>query len=379
MTAPWRFRNPVDIHFDVNAIETTATLLNGARYAIVTYPSPMFQDLAARLEAAAGPAGLVIDDVLPNPERQRLSAQCARFWPGAEQVDVIVAIGGGSVIDTAKVLAAGRAGFDAVMDFVTTGRGGPDLRPVPLLAIPTTAGTGSEVTCWATIWDEAGGAKFSLAHEDLYPKAAIIDPSLMLRMPADLTQATGLDTLSHALESLWNKNVNPVSARHAVDAALMIRDTLGQVLDRPDDLALRTRMSEAAVTAGLAFSNTKTAIAHNLSYPVTLDYGVAHGIACSFTLPHILRSVAEIDGICQQALMRVFGSDLMRGADDLTAELNGLGVPTSFADYGIADSPATRIIAEAFEGQRGRNFIGDKDRFLNMARSHGLLSDPAGT
>lgn len=77
--------------------------------------------------------------------------------------------------------------------------------------------------------------------------------------------------------------------------------------------------------------------------------------------------------------MRVFGSDLMRGADDLTAELNGLGVPTGFADYGIADSPATHIIAEAFEGQRGRNFIGDKDRFLNMARSHGLLSDPGGT
>ena len=373
MTDSWSYWNPVDIHFGRDAVADVAENIGGARYALVTYGEPFFGDLADSLSSAAHPALCVIDDVQPNPDCRRLADQCERLASVPDEVDVIVAIGGGSVIDTAKVLAAGRNGFDAVMNFVRTGAGGEMMTPTPLIAVPTTAGTGSEVTCWATIWDEVAGEKYSLAHPLLYPRTAIVDPKLMLGKSVELTRATGLDALSHALESIWNKNANPVSARHAVFAARAILRDLPKLLDNPSDLGLRSSLAEAALTSGLAFSNTKTAIAHNLSYPVTLRYGVAHGIACSFTLPAILASVASLGGFREGALKAIFGDDLVAGAEALAARLRDLGLDLRFRDYGANEDATTEIIDAAFLGQRGKNFIGTKDAFLAAARNASLI------
>ena len=163
--------------------------------------------------------------------------------------------------------------------------------------MPTTAGTGSEVTSWATVWDTQSGKKYSLSRPNLYPKHALVDPTLMIGKPRQLTISTGLDALSHALESLWNVNANPISAHHAVVAAREILAVLPQLVNDLQNLELRSRMAAAALSAGLAFSNTRTAIAHSISYPVTLHHDVVHGIACSFTLPMVLRSVAEVGGL----------------------------------------------------------------------------------
>jgi alcohol dehydrogenase class IV len=143
-----------------------------------------------------------------------------------------------------------------------------------LIAVPTTAGTGSEVTPWATIWDAADGRKYSLHRPWTWPQAAIIDPGLMLSLPPGATLASGLDALSHALEAIWNVNRNPVSASLAAAAARDIVMTLPALMRHPDDLPLRERMAVAALQAGLAFSNTKTALAHSLSYDITLQHGV---------------------------------------------------------------------------------------------------------
>ena len=373
MTNSWSYRNPVDIHFGADAVAGLAEQIGAARYVLVTYGEPFFRDLADRLSSAAHPALCVIDDVQPNPDCRRLAEQCARLVSLADKADVVVAIGGGSVIDTAKVLAAGKNGFEAVMNFVRSGAGGEQMLPTPLIAVPTTAGTGSEVTCWATIWDEVAGAKYSLAHPLLYLRTAIIDPALMLGKSVDLTRATGLDALSHALESIWNKNANPVSARHAVFAARTILRDLPKLLDTPSDLGLRASLAEAALTSGLAFSNTKTAIAHNLSYPVTLRYGVAHGIACSFTLPAILASVSSLGGFREDALKAIFGDDLATGAEALATQLRDMGVELCFHDYGADESATAEIIEAAFLGQRGRNFIGTKEAFLAAARNASLI------
>lgn len=107
----------------------------------------------------------------------------------------------------------------------------------------------------------------------LYPERALIDPLLTAALPLELTRQTALDALSHALESLWNANRNPVSDTHAVRAARLILEHLPALLEQPQDRALRSTIAEAALLAGLAFSNTQTAIAHALSYPLTLDYG----------------------------------------------------------------------------------------------------------
>ena len=230
------------------------------------------------------------------------------------------------------------------------------------------------MTSFATVWDEERGRKFSLAHESLYPEVAVVDPKLMLGKPYGLTLATGLDALSHSVESIWNVNANPVSARHAVAAAKAILADLANLLSDLGNLELRSRIAEASLNAGLAFSNTKTAIAHNLSYPITLGWGVQHGIACSFTLPTILRSVAGVGGFRETALKQVFGEDLGRGADDLTNFLKSLGVGHRFADHGVPDDACTKIIDEAFAGERGKNFIGSKARFLKAANQSGVLT-----
>jgi alcohol dehydrogenase class IV len=192
----------------------------------------------------------------------------------------------------------------------------------------------------------------------------LVDPLLMVEKPRQLTISTGLDALSHALESLWNVNVNPVSASYAVAAAREILATLPPLVASLRDVALRTRMAKAALFAGLAFSNTKTAIAHSISYPLTLEYGVQHGIACSFTLPAVMRSVIGCGGLCEESLRSIFGSDLHAGARQLERTIEDLGVSTQPSGYGVNPHAWARIVDDALGGERGRNFIGSREQLL---------------
>ena len=229
---------------------------------------------------------------------------------------------------------------------------------VPIIAVPTTAGTGSEVTSWATVWDAANGSKYSLAHPRLYPETAVLDPALIVAAPRGLTLATGLDALSHALESIWNVNANPVSANFTAEAAREIMDTLPQLLENLDDVDLRARQARASLLAGLAFSNTKTALAHNISYDITLRSGTIHGIACSFSLPIVMGWAIGNNPQCDAALRRIFGSDLNEGIRRLAAFLQSIGVKTDPSAYGVSQNEWSRLVEKALEGERGRNFIG---------------------
>ncbi len=157
---------------------------------------------------------------------------------------------------------------------------------------------------------------------------------------------------------------NPVSSNHAVFAAREIIDCLPHLADDLGNVELRTRMARASLFAGLAFSNTKTALAHSLSYFLTLHHGVVHGIACSFSLPAVMRSVIGVDAECDAALRRIFGADLARGADALAALLNRLGVATRATDYGVTRGEWIGAIDAALLGERGRNFIGEREAVL---------------
>ena len=360
----WTYQNPVRIQFGEGAFAALGGLIAGRRYLLVTYGEPMFRELTGRLAKAAGAPALVIDDVKPNPDCADLASQCQRARDVREVPQLVVALGGGSVIDTAKVMAAARGNFNRVWEVLSTGQGASSLDPLPIIAAPTTAGTGSEVTSWATVWDGSGGRKYSLAASSLHPTHAVLDPELTLSCPRGLTISTGLDALSHALESLWNRNANPVSATHAVAAAREILEVLPVISRQLSDRTLRARMLRAAMFSGLAFSNTKTAIAHSMSYPVTLRHGLVHGIACSFTLPMVLRSVIGLDTACDAALAQIFGPDLKVGANRLQGFLEELGVSTRPADHGITSDEWRGIIIDALGGERGLNFIGTKESLL---------------
>jgi phosphonate metabolism-associated iron-containing alcohol dehydrogenase len=361
----WNYQNPVNIVFANGALEKIGALLDGRGYALVTYGEPIFQALSERVQATAGPAQVVIDNVTQNPDFHMLDESCRMFGEAKSEIGVIVAIGGGSVIDAAKVLSASGGDFGAVKNFLETGEGGERLAPIPIIAVPTTSGTGSEVTCWATAWDTDAQKKYSLNLPALYPEHAVVDPELMLGAPRTLTVSTGLDALSHSLESIWNVNANPVSSALAVSAASDVLEVLPALADDLDNLELRSRMARAAIIAGLAFSNTKTALAHSVSYPITLKHGVPHGIACSFSLAMVMRWVAGNDADCDDSLKRIFGPDLTAGADQLQAFLEDLGIATRPEDHGVKPAEWKDLVEEALAGERGRNFLGDRDSVLS--------------
>ena len=354
----WAYWNPVLVSFGAGTFDEVPHLIRKRRYALVTYNQPIFHDLSARLAKAAGEPVAVIDNIETNPDCADLVHSCSVFAAAPQAPEVIVALGGGSMMDAAKVLAASKGDFENVRRHLMDKAPLDTSAIVPVIAVPTTSGTGSEVTHWATVWDAANGRKYSLAHPALYPEAAVVDPQLILGAPRGLTLATGLDSLSHALESIWNVNATPVSANFAVEAAREIIETLPRLLDNLGDVDLRARQARASLLAGFAFSQTKTALAHNISYDITLKTGLIHGIACSFSLPIVMGWAMGKSADCDAALRRIFGPDLNEGPRKLRSFLESVGVKTDPAAYGVAPAEWTGLVEKALEGERGKNFIG---------------------
>jgi phosphonate metabolism-associated iron-containing alcohol dehydrogenase len=304
----------------------------------------------------------VIDRIEPNPDVANLTSMYEAFWREHAGVEAVVAVGGGSAMDTAKALMVGTASgrFDELVALLAKGGAFEPHRVKALVAVPTTAGTGSEVTPWATIWDKAAGKKHSLHLPQTWPEAAIVDAELMLTLPASVTVQSGLDALSHALESIWNVNANPISDTYAVAAAREVMATLPALLRDLGNRELRGRMALAALKAGMAFSNTKTALAHSISYEMTLRFGLPHGIACSFTLPMVLDRAVGTDPGRDAVLGQIFDGELRDAPARLREFLRAVGVKTEFADYGVPEDDSRRMVAHALEGVRGKNFIGTR-------------------
>ncbi|MCW2271839.1 iron-containing alcohol dehydrogenase PsrA [Pseudomonas sp. JUb96] len=359
MTA--RFHNPVDTRYGYGSLKELVSLTDQQKVALVIFPEARGLGLVDRIESLLGDRLVyIIEDVQPNPDVAQLRGTYERFWREAGDCETVIAVGGGSAIDTAKALIVGTESgtFEELLGLLATGKPFVPARSKALIAAPTTAGTGSEVTPWATIWDSASQKKYSLHLDCTWPKVAIIDPELMLTVPAGVTVSTGLDALSHALESIWNVNANPISDNFAISAIRDILECLPQLYRDLSNKELRSRMALAALKAGMAFSNTKTALAHSISYEMTLRHGLPHGIACSFTLPLVLGLAWGRDEARDRTLQQVFGSDLSTAQSQLRAFLHTLQVKTEFIDYGVSAEEAEEMIAFAMQGARGKNFIG---------------------
>ncbi|MBU2877999.1 phosphonoacetaldehyde reductase [Aliiglaciecola lipolytica] len=229
----------------------------------------------------------VFDDVTPNPEKTFLENSYSTF--ADENILTIIALGGGSVIDTAKVFAAMLSYKKLSLEQLLTRK---DITcQVNLIAVPTTSGTGAEVTPFATVWESESNSKHSLY--GIRPRTAILDPNLTLTLPYSETLYPALDALSHGFESLWNKSKTQLSQEAAISAIELICEALPEVEQDLTDVRARKKLQCAATLAGLAISTTKTAIAHAISYPLTSKYAVPHGLACSFSLLAIIDIVGQ--------------------------------------------------------------------------------------
>jgi len=326
----------------------------------MTTPGMVRRGVVDRLKALCGDKILSLYCAEPNPTVASTMAAAQNLHGIA--AEVILAVGGGSVLDLAKGVAALRhpgLAEDWLSAHLRHGQSFPGLfSPPPIVAVPTTAGTGSEVTMWATIWDEADGKKYSISHPALYPQVALVDPELTLTVPEDTTVATGLDALSHAMEAVWNRNANLVSDVLSSHAISVITSTLRQTLLSPSDVSLREAMHYASMVAGLAFSNTRTAIAHSISYPLTGKLGMPHGIACSFTLPEIMRINGAGNGDRLAPIVRALGCRSIDDAAEMTQDfLIDVGVSQYVRRYLPTEGEVAAFVGDFITPGRADNNI----------------------
>ena len=240
---------------------------------------------------SAGDTGFVVfDEVTPDAPIPLVEKGIEVFR--REGCDAIVAFGGGSVMDAAKVIGAAAANGRSPRDLVGYFRGWK--APVPLYAVPTTAGTGSEVTVAAVISDPEKGTKLVVADTRLVPRMAALDPALMTGLPPHITAATGMDALTHAVEAYIGNWGTDFSDRMALAAVSMIYENLPVAYAKGNDLVAREKMALASTYAGLAFTRASVGNVHALAHQLGGRYHTPHGLANAIVLPYVLRfSVAE--------------------------------------------------------------------------------------
>jgi alcohol dehydrogenase len=207
-------------------------------------------------------------------------------------IDVVVGIGGGSAMDVAKIVSVSIPAIKKdihIDDLLNDSNLFSCFDGLECIQVPTTAGTGSEVTPFATVWDYDSQQKKSLSHPMMYAKKAFIDPEFLSEVPPKIAIATGLDALNQAFESIWNLNANELTRPLSRRAAILALQSLPVINELSNDPELRVQLALASLFAGLAISQTRTSICHSISYPLTLKYGIEHGMACSFSILEVFK------------------------------------------------------------------------------------------
>lgn len=357
------FGNPTRIIFGAGKIAELGSIVVGQRICLVTSAGFTRRGLTQRLRNALGDRLVhVVDTIDPNPDLDRLDAIIRDVR--AAGPDVILGLGGGSAMDSGKVIAkavSAPEGWTLALHF----RDGQPVHknaPLPCYVVPTTSGTGAEVTPFATVWDETTNTKYSLANADMFPVAAILDPELTVDMPREVTLATGLDAISQALESVWNRSCNAITFGWAISSLRLSLNALITAGNRPDDLQARSDMAQASLLAGLCISHTRTALAHSMSYPITAHYGLPHGFACSFTLPALFDFNIEVDDGRLDALARALGYEDAQALKLVVAQiLTDADIGAYFTKYVETPTDILKHVSEMITPNRSGNNMRNVD------------------
>ena len=272
------------------------------------------------------------------------------------KIDGIIAIGGGSAVDLAKQISAFHTvKIEKAHDVLRVVQEKSYLENrtniLPITAVPTTAGTGSEVTQWATLWDRDTGKKYSVDAPWLLPEKVWMVPELTISLPARMTLAAGLDAVCQAVESYWSKASNPFSRALSVRAIELITQNLALALSDPHNLKLRENLCTGSLVAGLAFSQTRTTACHSLSYPLTAQFGIEHGLAAAISLAQIAEiNKALVDISELEALFAPCGG--IQGWVDSVC--NGILI-LRLSAFGVTEADFDTIVENAFTGGRMDN------------------------
>ncbi|TVQ22892.1 MAG: iron-containing alcohol dehydrogenase [Spirochaetaceae bacterium] len=347
---PIQLRQPGVIEFGVGRRETLRDHLSGVtRILAVVDPAvrPAIDDVAQIIEST-GRVVEWITEVVPEPpihEVERLRSRVRAFAP-----DCVIGIGGGSAIDLAKILSILSTTDEPVsgilgIDLVTT-------RTPRLIALPTTSGTGSEVTPIAVLTDTDAALKKGVVSRYLIPDVAIVDPALTVSSPAPVTASTGIDALTHCIEAFTNVHAHPAVDIYALEGIRLIAGHVARAVADGTDLTARSAMALGSLYGGLCLGPVNTAAVHALAYPLGGSFKVPHGVANSMLLPHVMRfnlpacalryvRVAEAMGVIAPGIVLESDSrskieQAASAAVDRVVELSReCGIPRSLTEFGV--------------------------------------------
>ena len=297
MALEFLYRQPVEIRFGWGKISELGSVIReyGADRCLVVCDR-FLGGRVDQLRAEIPEIAAVFSDVEENPQLSGVEEAVKLIR--AYNAGAVVGMGGGSTMDTAKFAAAIALGEGTADEYFRGEKPFPGTR-LPMIAVPTTAGTGSEVTQVSVI--SRGKEKKTINNPVFMPKAALIDPALTETVPPRVTMNTGLDAMAHALEGYWSKNHQPISDLMAIEAVRVVLGNLETVFRDGSNRQARTNMAYGALLGGLSFALPKTAASHACSYPLSEDYHLPHGEACAFTLDSLVRINADerLEHLCR--------------------------------------------------------------------------------
>ena len=354
----FRYELPTAIEFGNGAVKTLpkhVRVLNGSKVLIVTDPgiekAGVPQIVSAILDKNEIPYS-IFNEVEADPDIEGV-------MKGKEQAiqegcDIIVGLGGGSSLDTAKAIGLMLGNDGHIKDYVGINK--VPNKGKPVIAIPTTAGTGSELTIWSVLSDKQGKIKLSVGSSFNCPDLALCDPELTLTLPAKITAATGMDALTHALESYVNKATQPISEGLSLQAMAMIGKNLRTAVSQGDNLQARYNMLLASLIAAMAFNSTRLGLSHALAMPLGAHFNIPHGTVNAILLPEVMEfnlmgNIDKFSEIAKLFHMPVEGLSPRDAAYQSIIAVRQLkedvGIHETLSDYGVKEQDLDVIAEEA--------------------------------
>lgn len=294
----------------------------------------------------AGRTVAVFDDVSPNPTTDDVD-RCVAFAK-SESVELIVGLGGGSSMDCAKGANFLLTNGGRMQDYRGVGKATEEM--LPMIAVPTTSGTGSEAQSFAVIADAETHMKMPCGDPKAACRVAILDPELTVTMPRSVASATGIDAMTHAIESYVTKKRNPISKMFARQAWQLLASSFPAVMEQPDDVQARGNMLLGAHFAGAAIENSMLGAAHATANPLTAHFNTTHGIAVGVMLPHVIRWNASEVGLLYRELAQSVGWAGRNDSDEQAAELLASGF-ARFLDIAGMPGSLSEAIAQPIDDE----------------------------
>jgi alcohol dehydrogenase class IV len=352
---------PTDVHIGygvASALPQHLGTLGSRRVFLITDPGVRAAGIVDHVSTALDQAGIefsIYDEVTAD-SGSTLICNGVRALK-ASGATAVVGVGGGSALDTAKAVAALATNPGSPLDYVGLHR--VKVPPLPMIAIPTTAGTGSEVSLWSVFTDDARALKVAIGGIPLYPAVALCDPALTFGLPAALTASTGMDALAHAIECYTNKACQPISAALALRAIELIGAHLRTAVRDGGDRQARYGMLLASTMAGMAMNPTRLGLAHALAMPLgSWNLKIAHSIAIAVTLPIVMRFNFSARPDRFASVARALGEQVDECSELAAAEraveavahlANSIGIPAGLSAFGLTPQQVPEVVNEAMK------------------------------